>query len=157
MLVLLVARTYHTIPLLIFVDVGWVGLGVESQSWSFFIIVCRTFEPPLYWHPLPIWPSLSFSLFFSGPLAFGRTFFDRFRLNEILDKHKNKLMWQLRFFIRRLKNNVTCFFIKNTLISNARIRFNEKQLLLLIYGLPPFLQENLNLPLYAISKISNPL
>ena len=156
MLVLPVARTYHTIPLLIFVDVGWVGLGVESQSWSFFIIVCRTFEPPLYWDPLPIWPSLPFSLFFFGT-PFGRTFFDRFRLNEILDKHKNKLMWQWCFFIRRLKNNVRCFFIKNTLISNARIRFSEKQLLPLLYGLPPFLQENLDLPLYAISKISNPL
>ena len=31
---------------------------------------------------------------------------------KILDKHKNKLMWQSYIFIfRRLKNNVTCLFL----------------------------------------------
>ena len=156
MLVLPVARTYHTIPLLIFVDVGWVGLGSGvTKLVIFYYSVQDVWTPPLLRSPPYMAFPPIFSFFFGTP--FGRTFFDRFRLNEILDKHKNKLMWQWCFFIRRLKNNVRCFFIKNTLISNARIRFSEKQLLPLLYGLPPFLQENLDLPLYAISKISNPL
>ena len=42
--------------------------------------------------------------------------FQQYDLNEIPDKHKNKLMWRSYFFIfRRLKNNVPCFFIKKIL------------------------------------------
>ena len=46
------------------------------------------------------------------------------------DEHKDKLMWQSYFFIfRRLKNNVTCFSINNTFISNTWLKFNPKYLI----------------------------
>ena len=48
-----------------------------------------------------------------SPPLFHKTF-PKITPNEIPDKHKNKLMWQSYFFIfRRLKNNVTCFFMNN--------------------------------------------
>ena len=74
-------------------------------------IVCRTFEPYMAIPP--------FYLFSEPPLL--ARLFQQYCPNEILDKHKNKLMWQSYCFIfRRLKNNVTCFFIKKIL------RFNPK-------------------------------
>ena len=83
-------------------------------------IMCRrlnlpSIENPLYGHP-------TFYLFFFEPPASDKLLW-QYCLNEICDKHKNKLIWQNYFFIfRRLKNHVTCFFISNT----SRLRFGPK-------------------------------
>ena len=72
-------------------------------------IVCRRFEPLFYRQP-PVGPSPLFIFFLNPPLL--EELFRQYRPNEITDKHKNKLMWQRYIFIfRRLKTNVTCFFL----------------------------------------------
>ena len=49
-------------------------------------------------------------LFFLNSLLLARLF-QQYNPNEILDKYKNKLMWQSYFFIfKRLKNNVIYMF-----------------------------------------------
>ena len=57
--------------------------------------------------------------FFQIPL-FWQYFFDNITPMKYRTKHKNKLIWQNYFSIfRGLKNNATCFFIKNTFITGG--------------------------------------
>ena len=75
-------------------------------------IVCRKFEPHLLQTTPPIWPSLPLFIFFPNLPLLARLF-RQCRTNEILDKHKNKLMWQRCFFIfRRLKTTLHAFLQK---------------------------------------------
>ena len=68
-----------------------------------------------------IWPSPFFIYFPNSPLL--ARLFRQYRPNEIQDKNKNKLIWESYVFIfRRLKNNIKCFFIINSFISNTRLR-----------------------------------
>ena len=64
-------------------------------------------QPSIHGHPTP----LPFYIFPKPSLLL--RLFQQCHPNEILDKHKNKLMWQSKFFnFRRLKNNVKYFFYK---------------------------------------------
>ena len=75
-------------------------------------------------------------------------------------------MWQNYFFIfRRPKYNVTCFFYKQhqaeieseiITISSIKRSQNKNKHSNPLYGLPPFLQENLEPPFYDFSKIPTP-
>ena len=56
------------------------------------------------------------TVIFPNPPFLARLF-RQYRPNEIPDKHKNKLMWQIYFFIfRKLKNNIKCSFMNKTFI-----------------------------------------
>ena len=57
---------------------------------------------------------------FSKPPSLLTTFFWQYCPNEILDKHKNKLMWKKNFFMfRRLMTMLRAIFISNTFISDT--------------------------------------
>ena len=97
--------------------------------------MCR-FETP---HHPPPHMAISPFYIFSEPPSLARLF-RQYRPIEILDKHKNKLIWQSYFFIfRRLKNNVTCYFYKQHLYKQP-----SSPAFLSIANLPPFLQGNLD-------------
>ena len=61
-------------------------------------------------------------MFFPNPPLLARLFRQCWS-NDIQNKNKNKLMWESYFFLfRTLKNNIICFFIINTFISNTTLR-----------------------------------
>ena len=71
--------------------------------------VQNVWNPPFI-SPLP-YGHLPVFIFFPKPPFFARLF-QQYCPNEIRDRHKSKLTWQSYLFIfKRLKNNVTCFFI----------------------------------------------
>ena len=78
---------------------------------------------PFYRNP-SIWPS--FLSIFSTPQLLARLF-QQYCPIEIPEKHIYKLMWQnYSFILRRLKNVIYIFFVKNTFISKTWLRFNPK-------------------------------
>ena len=89
-----------------------------------------TASPPLYRQPSymanplpPIWPTPIFSP--NPPLL--TTFSRQYHPNEIPNKRKKYLMRESYFFIlRKLQNSITCFFVRSTFMSNARMGFNSK-------------------------------
>ena len=91
--------------------------------------VIQNFKVPLstsqyHYRQPPIRPSPLFIFFPNPPLLLRLS--RQCHPDEILDKHKNKIRWQSRFFIfRRLKTTLNAIFMNNTfIISNTRLRFN---------------------------------
>ena len=82
--------------------------------------------PPPYIDNPPIWPTPSLFIFSPNPPLL-TTFSRQYHPNEIPDKHKKYLMRESYFFIlRKLQNSITCFFVRNTFMSHARMGFNSK-------------------------------
>ena len=95
--------------------------------WSEIQTIIRMLVPLLQTtSPPPPYMAIPLYIFSINPKLLARLFRQYFP-NEIMDKHKNKLMRQNYFFIfRRLKNNIKCFFINSTFKSNTKLRFNLK-------------------------------
>ena len=77
--------------------------------------------PPLYS------PSHIYIYIFSKPQLFKKLFW-QYHPDETWDKCKNKSMTKSYFFMfSRVQNNVTCFFVSFTFVSNTKLKFNSKQ------------------------------
>ena len=84
--------------------------------------------PPLPLYGQPFFFSFYFHFFPKPPPL--TTFFLTILHNEIQDKHKNKLKRKSYFIMfRRLQNSnsLTCFLVRNTFMSNTRLRLDLKE------------------------------
>ena len=93
--------------------------GSKVAPFSLSISQCRRQTPP----SSPPYMAIPLFMFFVNPWLFARHFLT---ILSLQGKNNNKLMQELFFIFRRLKNNIKCFFIINTFISNSRLRFNLK-------------------------------
>ena len=83
------------------------------------IIVYRSFESPFYKQLPALYGHPPFYIFFKPPLLV--RLFRQYRLNEIPNKHKNKLSCGkvISSSLEDLKTTLNAFFINNTFISNT--------------------------------------